>query len=118
MNRSFHIGVQVYISRNNVNVRSETLLSENSHHVVTSQLIYIANELTGFHSEKPPLKSASETDVSEITQALQVILNVQRRFHFLCKECLSYFSSTGIVPITFSEYSEIIFQNRIMSTFH
>ena len=52
MNRSFHIGVQVYASRNNVNVRSETLLSENSHYVVTSQLIYNANELIGFHFTK------------------------------------------------------------------
>ena len=54
MNRSLHIGVSgvVYVSRNNVNVRSETLLSENSYYVVTSQLIYNANELVGFHLTK------------------------------------------------------------------
>ena len=52
MNRSFHIGVSGVRNRNNVNVRSETLLSENSHYVVTSQLIYNANELIGFHFTK------------------------------------------------------------------
>ena len=52
MNRSFHIGFQVYVSRNNVNVRSEILLSETSYYVVTSQLIYNANELVGFHLTK------------------------------------------------------------------
>ena len=36
MNKSFHIGFQVYVSRNNVNVPSETCLSENSYYVVTS----------------------------------------------------------------------------------
>ena len=82
MNRSIHIEVQVYVSKNNVNCSSETLLSENSHHVVTSQLIYIANELTGFHSEKPSLKSASETDVSEITQALQAYLECSEKVSF------------------------------------
>ena len=44
--------VQVYASTNNVNVCSETLLSENSHYVVTSQLIYNANELIDFHFTK------------------------------------------------------------------
>ena len=37
---------------------------------------------------------------------------------FLYQECLSYFSFTSIVPMTFSDYSEIIFQSKIMSTFY
>ena len=32
------------------------------------------------------------------------------RFDFLYKESLSYFSSTGIVPITFSNYLKSIFR--------
>ena len=47
-----------------MNVRSETLLSENSFYVVTSQLTYNANELVGFHVTKAFTKIASETDVS------------------------------------------------------
>ena len=50
----------MYVSRNNVNVRSETLLnvcletllSENSYYVVTSQLIYNADKLVGFYLTK------------------------------------------------------------------
>ena len=48
MNRSFHIRIPGYVSRNNVNVHSETLFSENSYHIVTSQLTYNANELVSF----------------------------------------------------------------------
>ena len=39
MNRSFHIGVSGVRKRNNVNVRSETLLSENSHYVKTPIIV-------------------------------------------------------------------------------
>ena len=39
-----------------MNVLSETLLNENCYYVVTSQLIYKANELVGFHSTKAFIK--------------------------------------------------------------
>ena len=39
----------MHVSRSNVNVRSEKLFSKSSYHIVTSQLIYNANQLTGFY---------------------------------------------------------------------
>ena len=39
----------MYVGRSNANVRSETPFSRKKYHIVTSQLICIANELVGFH---------------------------------------------------------------------
>ena len=72
----------MYVSRSNVNVRSETPFSKNSYRIVTSQLIYNANKLAVFHITKFPLKRASETDISQITQALQTCLECPENFQF------------------------------------
>ena len=52
MNRSVYImvsGVCKYVSRNNGNIRSETLFCKNSYDIVTNELIHNANELAGIH---------------------------------------------------------------------
>ena len=45
MNRSFYVIVLVYVSRSDVNIRSKIHFSNSSYHIVTSQMIYNANEL-------------------------------------------------------------------------
>ena len=84
-----------------MNVHSETLLSENSHYVVTSQLIYNANELIGFHLKKAFTKK-------NLQRVLPV--NIQTRIVYTGTNLSSHLRNIKD-PTPFEEQHDIVYHS-------